>query len=75
MQIPNIVLGRVEGAEDVEEGVVVVVVVVVRPPQDLLPSPRTAKAALFWMRTAALFDTPATPVGVPVVGNMMAGLE
>ena len=31
-------------------------------------SPRAANMNLFWVMTAALLDTPATPVGVPVAG-------
>ena len=38
-------------------------------------SPSEAKANLFWVITAALFDTPDTPVGVPVVGCVTLGLE
>ena len=38
-------------------------------------SPTDAKAALFSRSTLALFDTPATPVGVPVTGWTTLGLE
>ena len=38
-------------------------------------SPIAAKANLFSVITAALFDNPATPVGVPVSCRMTAGLE
>ena len=40
------------------------------PPVSQVPdsSPRAAKLSMFLIRTAALLDTPATPVGVPVTG-------
>ena len=47
------------------------------PPASLVPdsSPRAAKVSMFLIRTAALLDTPSTPVGVLVMGKMTAGLE
>ena len=47
------------------------------PPVSQVPdsSPRAAKVSMFLIRTAALLDTPSTPVGVPVMGKMTAGLE
>ena len=66
----------------VDEPVVVepdeVVVVVVEPDVSwhvLDSSPRAANMNLFWVMTAALLETPATPVGVPVAGKMTAGVE
>ena len=38
-------------------------------------SPKEAKVYLFWINTAALFDIPSTPVGVPVSGRITSGLE
>ena len=47
------------------------------PPVSQVPdsSPRAEKVPMFLIRTAALLDTPSTPVGVPVMGKMTAGLE
>ena len=47
------------------------------PPVSQVPdsSPRAAKVSMFLIRTAALLDTPSTPVGVPVTGKMTTGLE
>ena len=68
----------------VDEPVVVepdeVVAVVVEPEPELSwhvldSSPRAANMNLFWVMTAALLETPATPVGVPVAGRMTAGFE
>ena len=56
----------------------VVVVVVVEPDVSwhvFDSSPRAANMNLFWVMTAALLETPATPVGVPVAGRMTAGFE
>ena len=55
-----------------------VVAVVVEPDVSwhvLDSSPRAANMNLFWVMTAALLETPATPVGVPVAGRMTAGFE
>ena len=55
--------------------VVLSVVVIKESAQVPDSSPSSDKAATFFIRTAALLDTPTTPVGVPVRGKMMAGLE
>ena len=54
-------------------GIVVVVVVVEAQAPD--SSPRAEKVAMFLLRTAALLEMPSTPVGVPVMGWVTAGLE
>ena len=61
--------------EPVPDDVVAVVVVADVSWQVLDSSPLAANMNLFWVMTAALLDTPATPVGVPVAGKMTAGLE
>ena len=61
--------------EPVPDEVVAVVVVADVSWQVLDSSPRAANMNLFWVMTAALLETPATPVGVPVAGRMTAGLE
>ena len=38
-------------------------------------SPTACIAILFWIKTAALLETPATPSGVPVTGYILSGLE
>ena len=52
--------------------VVVVVVVAAHAPDS---SPMAEKVAMFLLRTAALLEIPSTPVGVPVMGWVTAGLE
>ena len=61
--------------EPVPDDVVAVVVVADVSWQVLDSSPLAANMNLFWVMTAALLDTPATPVGVPVAGRMTEGLE
>ena len=55
--------------------VVVVGIVVVVEAQAPDSSPRAEKVAMFLLRTAALLEMPSTPVGVPVMGWVTAGLE
>ena len=38
-------------------------------------SPSAARANLFLVMTAALLETPSTPVGVPVPGYITSGFE
>ena len=45
------------------------------PPHAADSSPRADSVSMFLMKMAALSDTPATPVGVPVAGRVTAGLE
>ena len=76
----------VVGPADVDGAVVVVVVVVVvlvdvvgaavdSSAQAADSSPTAAKRNLISVMTAALLETPATPVGVPVCGRITLGLE
>ena len=65
-----------EDVDDPEDGVVDPDRVDEDPSWHVLDSsPRAANMNLFWVITAALLDTPATPVGVPVAGSVTAGLE